>query len=339
MKHRWAVSVAALGWALGSTSLARAQDGTEPFEYELATWPPGQGPSPPPGQWQGGPYATPPPGQAPYGSGYGDSPGYAYQQTPYQHPPPTEPWEAPGDRWDAGAGGWILLGLRGSRLAVSGSDADATSYGMQLVGGVDGTFTGDIFSFRGLSFAGLGGSSESLEGFTEGMASFGVRGYFGEHHGPFARLGYGWEAMGNDKTFLWYIELPGAQAGYQIFTEDLVLELGGRGSVMLGGGYYTGDEAERDFKTSLAWGGVGLLAVTPVALSGEYIRIEARQTAPETPVDIASARLCAGYIFAGCADLKHIRADVSFPDGSIHDATSFYLGISLGVGIAGAIGE
>lgn len=289
--------------------------------------PPGQNTWQTQGQWQPqGPYQqAPPPSPAPYA---------------YSPPPPPPPhWNEEDDEWDGGVGGWGLFGLRGSYLTVDGTDDDGSSGGLGIAAGMDGAFTGDILSFRGLSFAALGGSSEALEGFTEGFLSFGLRGYIGEYHGPFARLGYGWTALGNDKLFLWYIELPDVQIGYQFFTDDVVIDLGARGGVMLGGGYDVGGDAERDFKTSLAWGGVGMVAVLPVSLSGEILRVEARQTEPETPVGIVNGRLCIGYAFAGCADAKYIEGDVSLPGGGTSNATSLYLGLSLGIGIAGAIGD
>jgi hypothetical protein len=296
-------------------------------------------PAPPPyGYGQPGQYGYQ---QPPYG--YGQPPPYGYGQPPYAQPPPPPAQVARDDEreWKVptAIGGFGIFGARISRLEVDGTDNDGTTWGGQVALAYDALIAADGFNMRLSSMTALGGGGGGLEGMYGGDLSFGVRGDFGPTHGPVARIGFGGRVRGNDHLLDWYIELPEIQVGYQALGDRAILDLVGRGGIVLGGGWSPGEDAEREMGTSFAYGASLLVGVTPFSLSGTVLRILEEKYASETPVDLFGANLCFGYGLAVCGDVSYTRGDVVLPGGAIGGASSIYGGILIGVGIAGAAGK
>lgn len=298
----------------------------------------------PPGQYGYQPYGQPPPPQ-PYGYGQPQY-GYGQPQYGYGQPPPPPPQPAyvardDDDDWKgrAAIGGYGIFGARISRLAVSDTDKDGTTWGGQVSLAYDALMAADGFTMRIASMSALGGGGGGLEGMYGGELSFGVRGDFGRTHGPVARLGLGGRVRGNDHLLDWYIELPELQVGYQVLGDRAVLDVVGRGGIVLGGGWEPGEDSDREIGTSFAFGGSLLVGVTPFALSASVLRILEKQHANETPVDHYGGNVCIGYALAVCGDLTYTRGDVVMPGGAIQGASSLYGGVLIGIGIAGAAGK
>ncbi|MEJ7732518.1 MAG: hypothetical protein WKG00_25345 [Polyangiaceae bacterium] len=296
-----------------------------------------------PGQFQPRPlppWVQPAPAAPPPGA-YGYQPP-VWQTPPWQPPPPPAPVAdnaRDDDDSDRGAvGGFAIVGARLSRLAVHDTDNDGTTWGGQIAWSYDGVMTSGLFTGRVGALVGIGGGGGGLEGMYGGDFSVGVRAPIARTHGPVARLGFGGRVRGNDHLLDWYIELPELQLGYQIASDNAVLDLVARGGVVLGGGWSPGEDAEREIGTSLAYGGSALLAMIPLSVSGTVLRILERKYASQTPVDLYGANLCIGYAFAVCGDLSYTRGDVLLPGGAIREAEALYGGMIIGIGIAGAAG-
>jgi hypothetical protein len=236
-------------------------------------------------------------------------------------------------------GGGAIFGARISRLEVFDTDHDGTTWGGQVAVTYDGLLAVDVFNLRFLSMGALGGGGGGFEGMYGGDVSLGVRGNFGRTHGPVGRIGFGGRVRGNDRLLDWYVEVPEVQLGYQALGDRAVLDLVGRGGIVLGGGWSPGEDAEREMGTSFAYGASLLVGVTPFSFSATVLRILEEKHASETPVDLYGANLCLGYGLAVCGDLSYTRGDVVLPGGAVRRASSLYGGVLVGIGIAGAVGR
>lgn len=293
--------------------------------------PPGPGPYGPPPYGQGQPQYGPPqygPGQPAGPPRYGAPPPQGYRAP--EPPPP----DKNGDEDSHDATFMDLLSVRLGSYRITGSDADTTTYGFLVTLDPEHVSTRDYLSLRSISFAAIGGGSDGLEGELMSESTVGWRGYLGDDHGPFARVGLGFQLMGNNKIYRSSFELPVVQLGYQLMTDDLVVEVGARGSLVLGGRYFIGDHAERRIDTEPAWGGYLSIIADPLRLHVGVTRIEARQTGPGTPIDTAQAHLCAvpvtGLLLCGHGALH--RGDVELPGGAWSTSTARYLGFTIGLG-------
>jgi hypothetical protein len=168
----------------------------------------------------------------------------------------------------------------------------------------------------------------------ENALTVGLRGYFGDDHGPFARMGLAYQIMGNNKFYRSYVELPRGEVGYQLLTSGALVEVSGRAGLVLGGRYYTGDHAQRRIDSELEWGGSATVQLDPLRLHASAMRIEAHQTGPGTPIDQLDGAVCLnpwkGLLL--CGHGSYHRGDVELPGGRFQESTATYLGGTLGYG-------
>jgi len=228
-----------------------------------------------------------------------------------------------------------LVSLRVGSYDIRGSDADARTWGFLFSMDPDIVTTRDYFTHRTTFYGAIGGGTDGFEGELDWSSRAGVRGYFGETHGPFARIGMGLQLLGNNKIYRSWFELPQLEAGYQVHSEALLLELAASGGLILGGRYFTGDDARRRIDTEFEWGGIFTLQADYFRANARFMRIEARQTGPGTPIDELTAQLCVnpfGVVLL-CADGAWHRGDVELPSGGFRESTALYLGGTLGVGL------
>jgi hypothetical protein len=343
----------ALSLALGS-SVARAQQPScIPNQQPL---PPNYGaaghvppPCPPgyvPPGWYGAPYApqpAPPYVQQPPPPGYAQQPpppGYAQQPPPpgyaQQPPPPSGDESRHHDESDLAYSVYFdLISLRIGSYDIRGSDADTRTWGFLFSMDPDIIGTSGYLSYRSTLYAAIGGGSDGLEGEFDWSWGVGARGYFGDDHGPFARIGMGLEFLGNNKLYRSYFELPELHAGYQLHNSDILFELGAAGGLILGGRYFTGDDARRRIDSEPEVGAQVTLQTDGFRADARFMRIFARQTAPGTPIDQLKAELCVNPfgIVLLCADGAWHRGDVQLPNGRFSTSTALYLGGTVGIGV------
>ncbi len=308
--------------------------------------PPGAAPPyrapPPPGRgagWSLGPYAQPPPpgyaapppyGQAPP-SPYVPPPGYA-PLPPVASAPTSESHDYADDQ---SAMIYDIISLRVGSYRLRGTDADATTTGFLVAFDPDVNVVRDHATVRLSSYAAIGGGSGGLEGQIEQTLTAGVRGYLGDDHGPFARLGLGFQVLGNNKIYRSSFELPVVEAGYQLFNDDVLIEAGARSGLVLGGRYNVGDDSHRRIDTEPELGGFFTLQAEPFRAQASFTRTFARQTLTGTPIDQASGAVCAALaeVFYLCGNAAHHRGDVRLPDGAVREASALYLGGTIAIGV------
>lgn len=223
-----------------------------------------------------------------------------------------------------------VFGLRGTLTRVQASEPTVGA----VLGGAGVAYdTRQMATLRLAHFAFLGGGSGGVEGGIGLAYAMGVVGALGEGHGPFARLGGRAQLLGNDELYASLVELPELQLGYQLLRQGLHLELAGRAGAVLVG-RYNPDDARRPLGKAFEWGGIASLRVDAVHLDVELMRIEARSSDPDTPVDVLSAMLCGAVFPLGiCLDARRFSGDVRPKSGGAPlelDAT--YLGLTVGAG-------
>jgi hypothetical protein len=228
-----------------------------------------------------------------------------------------------------------IISLRVGSYRLRGTDADATTTGFLVAFDPDINVVRDHATVRLSSYAAIGGGSGGLEGQIEQTITAGVRGYLGDDHGPFARLGLGFQVLGNNKIYRSSFELPVVEAGYQLFNDDVLIEAGARSSLVLGGRYNVGDESHRRIDTEPELGGFVTLQAEPFRAQASFTRVFARQTLTGTPIDQASGALCAAFaeVFYLCGNAAHHRGDVRSPDGAVREASALYLGGTIAIGV------
>ncbi len=232
-----------------------------------------------------------------------------------------------------------LLSLRVGSYRIRGSDADATTVGFLFAVDPDVIVTSNHATGRFQLYGAIGGGTDGLEGELDWSSTGGVRGYFGDTHGPFARIGLGLQLLGNNKIYRSSFELPEAHVGYQYAGNGIVVEVAGTASLVLGGRYYTGDHAERRIDTEPAVGGFATVHFDGFRLHGAATRIFARQTGPGTPIDQLETQACinpVSIVFL-CAHGSYHRGDVELPGGAYRESTALYLGGTLGIGVIEAL--
>src|SRR5690606_31617268 len=152
-------------------------------------------------------------------------------------------------------------------------------------------------------------------------------------HGPFSRIGGRAQLFGNEELYASLVELPELQLGYQLLRKNLHVELAARGGAVLVG-RYSPDDARRPLGKAFEWGGLLSLRVDAIHLDVEFMRIEARASDPDTPVDVLSGMLCgAAFPLGVCFDARRYSGDVR-PRASLSplEVTSTYFGITIGGG-------
>jgi hypothetical protein len=260
-----------------------------------------------------------------------------HQQQQHQQPAPARPDDDDDDddEGDAISVFWELLALRVGSYDIRGSDADTRSWGFLVVLDPDVAATADYVSYRTSFYGALGGGSDGFEGHLTWRPRAGVRGYLGDDHGPFARIGLGLEFLGNNKLYRSWVELPYLEVGYQLMNDDVWFELGPTGGLVLGGRYYTGDAAERRIDTEPELGAQVTLQVDGFRAHASAMRIFAGQTGPGTPIDEVNAELCinpAG-LFLMCGHAAYHRGDVELPGGGYSTSIATYFGGTIGLGV------
>lgn len=232
-----------------------------------------------------------------------------------------------------------LVSLRVGSYRIRGSDADATTVGFLFAIDPDVIVTSDHATGRFQLYGAIGGGSDGLEGELDWSSTGGVRGYFGDTHGPFARVGLGMQLLGNNKLYRSSFELPEAHVGYQYAGNGIVAELAGTASLVLGGRFYTGDRAERRIDTEPALGGFATVQFDGFRVHATATRIFARQTAPGTPIDQLETQACinpVSVVFL-CAHGSYHRGDVRLPGGAFRESTALYVGGTVGIGVIEAL--
>lgn len=254
------------------------------------------------------------------------------QITINEAPPPCKKPEE--DKWEKST----VAGLRGSITYVDGSDKKGTYGGLVLAFASEKYKTDGLLSGRLSGGASIGGGTGGFEGGLGGSLAGGVRLPVGAEHGPVARLGAGGELLGNKNLYYSRIQLPMLELGYQYTHNRTVLEAGMRGSVVLTGRYYTGNDTKRDFgDASLEWGAYLAAHTRYGRLDAQFYRIEGRGTDPSGPVHVARGWLC-GYVvdrIGVCADAMVLDGDAMRAVPGLAPTTtrvaSFYGGLMVGV--------
>jgi hypothetical protein len=225
------------------------------------------------------------------------------------------------------------IGLSGSYYDIDGSDADARTLGLMLsFGGARESNDGvQVTRTNGRVALGYGGGGVEGELLLEGSGGLFLP--LGPGAGPFARLGLGLEFLGNPKFYRSRFELPFLELGAQVLSDDVLLEVAGRGGVVLAGRFNTGDEASRKLGADGELGGLATLQFERFRLSATGMRIFSHH-APGSPVDELRGQLCLepleGLLL--CGEAAHHRGEVRIPGGTISDSTVRYLGVLLGYG-------
>jgi hypothetical protein len=294
--------------------------------------------NPAPQQGYGQPYGQPPYQQPP-----------PYQPQPYpqqQQPPPYQPQQqqasAPAstnaDDDDSYYAYFVdLVSLRVGTYDIRGSDADKRTWGFLFSMDPDVVQTEGYFTHRSTFFGAIGGGTDGFEGELTLSSRAGVRGYLGEDHGPFARMGLALQLLGNNKLYRSQIDLPTLEMGYQLMNDSILLEVAATGGLVLGGRYFTGDAAERRIDTEFEWGGAFTLQTDAFRAVATATRIEARQTGPGTPIDQLQGHICANpfEMVLLCAHGAFHAGDVELPDGRFSRSTATYFGGTIGIGAIG----
>ncbi len=224
-------------------------------------------------------------------------------------------------------GGYVAIsGIRVNIIPeLDGTDLspeDAAKHPAGILVWEDATVWG---ASRGLSGrvwlqGGLGAGSTGFEGELGGGLSIG--GYIpidaiDEGAGPFARLGFDGEMMGNQELYVSWFELPQARAGFQI--GNSALEIGAHSGIVLAGHFNLGYAARRDEGVSVEYG--PYLALGPIDISWMHILAGG---ADGSPVDVFRAK-------AGIVDVWYVHGATTFgvPTQTV-DSTAILVGICLG---------
>jgi hypothetical protein len=222
-----------------------------------------------------------------------------------------------------------VFGLRGSMTRAGERDAVA---GLQLGGGGVAYDRRGSATLRATHFAQIGGGTGGVEGGIGLAYAAGLLGELGRGHGPVARFGGRAHLLGNDELYASLVELPEVQLGYQLLARRLHLELAARtGAVLVG--RYNPEGGRRPLGKAFEWGALAALRVEGVHLDLEWMRIEARSSDPDTPVDVLSGLLCAAASpLALCLDARRYTGDVRAEASDARRVTSTYLGLTAGWG-------
>jgi hypothetical protein len=189
----------------------------------------------------------------------------------------------------------------------------------------------------------VGGGTGGLEGQWTGNFLVGVRGYFDDSQGPFARAGVTSRLVGNDLLVDQYIAPATVDVGYEYVSDRIAVQAALRGA----------------YATSARWGlGDGRRALDDSALVGAGARLRAPdvlldirvwQLIPSDgrglPVNAGTASTC-GWWWAGrpesslqwtvCLDASGYSGGQASPQSSaLVQGTGAYAGISFGLGLHG----
>ena len=279
------------------------------------------------------------------------APATAQLQIPYLPPPPLPPPPPyyggppplpPPSRSETPFGlfGGAAAGFRAARLDADIDGAD-DSYG--FMGSVSGNAVATLKFLTGRVGIDMhvGGGDQGVEPRVGGAFTFGVIGHWAQTNGMFIRVGVGGNYEGNDRYFFSHFDLPLAEGGWQLHTDHFAAEVGFRGGATLTGRLGIAPTNNREFGVDGRWGGYALLAAatndTPLPggwLDAEFMRLEA-----DSPIHVASLRLCGGFGAFACLDGRLLHADLprgpaDLTPGPHEDVVTLYAGITIGVGAA-----
>jgi hypothetical protein len=219
-----------------------------------------------------------------------------------------------------------FFGLRATETRVSG---EGIFPGLTLASHSLGYFNDPNAHVNGRvgHFGYIGLERNGVEGGIGGDLSVGLFTPLGRHEGLVSRLGLRGHLLGNHAFYTSLVELPLLELGYQRIGRDFGFDLAARGGAVLIG-RFNPDEAERRLGGSFEWGGVLALRVHHVDFNLDWTRIEARNTGPETPVDMLRGLVCAGARFFGvCMDARWSSGEVN---SSAERKSITYLGLAVG---------
>lgn len=222
-------------------------------------------------------------------------------------------------------------GVRGSEtLLTLGSDS-RTAAGVLFSLNNHSYESRGLWSARSLSFGFIGGGSADFEGGLGGELAGGLRVPFSDGHGPIARLGARGFLLGNELFYSSSLQLPIGQLGYQLFTDDILLEIAGSAGPVLTGRYGVAGATSRKLGGAFEWGGHAGLHLPELHLELGFARVQPDTGSSLGNVDRATALLCGSpKPVVVCLETRHLRGDV-VADGSIREASAHYLGLQLGV--------
>jgi hypothetical protein len=223
-----------------------------------------------------------------------------------------------------------VFGMRASVTRVEGSDPVAGA----LIGGQGLAYdTRGMVTLRLAHFAYIGGGTGDVEGGIGIAYAMGTIAKLGEDHGPLARLGGRAQLFGNDLLYASHVELPELQLGYQLLRRRLHIEVAARAGAVLIGRYNPGD-ARRALGKAFEWGGLASLRWEAIHLDLEWMRIEARGSQPDTPVDVLSGMLCGAVFPLGlCLDLRRHSGEVRPGRAAAPlELSATYMGLAIGAG-------
>lgn len=193
---------------------------------------------------------------------------------------------------------------------------------------------GEISNGRGTLYAGIGGGSAGLEGLLEGRGTAGVHLPSRRDRGPFGRLGWGFQVVGNRDLYRSHIELPRLETGYQLFGGSTFLELQASGGLVLGGRYDVGAHANRTIGTVPEVGASLTLQGDRARIYVSGMRILAFDPEKSPPIDEAKLDACVqlGKVLLLCAHGAAHQGEVRWRDGTVSSSAALYAGATLGAG-------
>ncbi len=187
------------------------------------------------------------------------------------------------------------LELRAGRWDLNGVDRDYDPTEFTVGVSPDITIQAGGATSRSRITASLGGGNSGFAGELGGIWMFGGRLSMGrgEVGGGFARMGVDASLGGNADFYHSHLELPRFELGYQLIeSENLFLELAGRGGLLLTGRHRVFDRT-RDIGFSLDGGGFLTLQMEFIRVQIDAVRIYESKHAPKTPIDRGQADVCA----------------------------------------------
>lgn len=318
---RWGLLLLA-SW-LGLEQQASAQPAPQPYRPQPGVY------------WQ-----FPPPGGQPH-----------VKYPPPARPPPTQ------ERGTRG-GGMIGLGATGGLWHQSGGAGEASDLAYQF--GLWGEMhaSDSLRTARGGFIAAIGGGPQGFESRAELSFAFGGKLAVDDEQGPVLRAGISVDRWRNDVFHYTNFTLPTVEAGYQLYSRDLLLEAVVFGGAVLLGELSLGSAgarsiverntsevdafdasregplATRRLGASVEAGVDATVQLGAFRFSGQLGRIFAR-----THVDVARAHACGAPVtlLMLCAEGAAFRGDLPLAGGAAAPSFAAYAGLRASFGLVGIL--